>query len=311
MSLFGLQPGKLHLGNIISLLEWKNNATANNYKKVLLIADLHRLTKKISYNDNDNINQNCIDHLLKLDLINNDDIVIIQSKYQYFLLDMMWKIASILNINYLNKIFNIRCLEQKNFKNVALFLYPLLMVCDLILFGEYNLTVGFDQKMHIEFFNKLNIIKNINRIKNFYYTEKILMLNSEEKMSKSLEKSNPNGIIFLNEDVISIRKKILKARTFTSSYQNIEELNKNEFIHVKNIIKCISTITNNSFEETVKKYLNTNFITLKNDFLYHYLELQKKFCENKITKDLNINNLSNNIIEERMNDFLKAFNKTN
>lgn len=307
-NLFGIQPGKLHLGNIISLLNWKNISNSNNCKKILLIADLHRQTKKLSQFIKIET-ENCINEILSLNILNEGDCIIVQSDYKNYLFEMSWDLSNNISFNYLEKIFNIRK-KEADICNVGLLLYPLLMACDLYLFGSNFLTVGHDQKMHIEFFKKCKKFKKLNRIQNYIFTEKVIRLDSDIKMSKSDINHTNKGIIYLDDSIETVYNKIDKGKTATNLLTSLDELNLIEFKHIKNMIYCISVINQMNYKECALKYLFKKYVYLKNDFkssINTVFNIKLNNIE-KNCKDLYENTNMHNLIINRFNMFKSMLN---
>ena len=108
--------------------------------------------------------------------------------------------------------------KMRHPKEASVFLlrYPILMAADILLQRATHIPVGKDQTAHLEIsrllaqkFNRL--YGDVFPIPRPYQTEgvKLMSLDGQGKMSKS----HPQGAIFLNENIVLVRRKIRRAVT--------------------------------------------------------------------------------------------------
>lgn len=154
----------------------------------------------------------------------------------------------------------------------GLLTYPALMAADILLYNAHLVPVGNDQKQHLELTRNLAI-----RFNNKYKTDlfvipepaipkvgaRIMDLQDPTvKMSKSA--SNPKGVIFLNEDLDSIIKKIKTAKT---DCLNVVHYDLENQPGVSNLMNIYSALSNISLEEIEKKYQGQNYGVFKSDLI--------------------------------------------
>ncbi|MGM9972579.1 MAG: tryptophan--tRNA ligase [Clostridiaceae bacterium] len=152
--------------------------------------------------------------------------------------------------------------------NAGLFVYPVLMAADILLYNADLVPVGKDQKQHLELARDLAERFNKAYSPTFTIPEgyippagaKIMDLQDPtKKMSKSTD--NPNGCILVMDPPEVIRKKISRAVTDSLGVVNYTE----DQPGVQNLINIICAIKNISPEEVVKSYEGKGYADLKRD----------------------------------------------
>ncbi len=152
--------------------------------------------------------------------------------------------------------------------NAGLFVYPVLMAADILLYNADLVPVGKDQKQHLELAR--DIAERFNKAYSPTFTipegyippagAKIMDLQDPtKKMSKSTD--NPNGCILIMDPPEVIRKKISRAVTDSIGIVNYTD----EQPGVQNLINIICAIKNITPEEVVKSYEGKGYADLKRD----------------------------------------------
>ncbi len=305
--LSGIQPGKVHIGTMASILFSRIKISENeNTNNVFLIADIHRQTKTPDHQYN-------IDCFVKnIRILTNDKwLLITQSSIENMLLKILWKLSVLCKVKDLNKIFIYHSMYKKNLtnKNTGMFLYPILMCADILLFNPRIVIVGKDQKINVEFahkmFRKLGK-KDIEFIYSDIQTNSFA--NTKYKMSKS--GNNNQGTLYLEDDINVAKEKIFRAVTTSNQLETIEDIYKPENVGVVNLINCVyhintalSIIKNKriiSKDYIFNKYINTNFLVLKQD-LFQVFKLLKNIIE-----QANLYNNNEEFLETCKNYVLKT-----
>lgn len=141
--------------------------------------------------------------------------------------------------------------------NVGLFTYPVLMAADILLYQSDLVPVGVDQMQHLEIARDIaerfnNIYGDVFTVPEAYIGKvgaKIMSLqDASKKMSKSDE--NPNGSIYLMDDVDTIMRKCKRAVTDSEA----KVLYRDEQPGVKNLIDIYSACTGLKPEDVVKEF---------------------------------------------------------
>lgn len=202
----------------------------------------------------------------------------------------------------------------------GLFVYPTLMAADILLYDADIVPVGKDQKQHIELTRDIALRMNKKYNKTLFKVpemysvkagEKIMDLqNPEIKMSKSNE--NQKGTIFLLEDLKSVEKKIMQAKTDSLNCVKYDLENQKG---ISNLMTIYSCITNKTFEEIEKEFENQNYGVFKkklSEVLISFLEKiqaeYKKYYEGKEIDIMLEKNAvkANEIANKKINDVQKT-----
>ena len=153
----------------------------------------------------------------------------------------------------------------------GLFMYPVLMAADILLYDTDIVPVGIDQKQHIELTRDL-----CNRVNNKYgetfvlpegrYLKegaKIMALDDPtKKMSKSAE--NELSRISLLDDEAKIKKAIMRATTDSDGTIKFDQENKPGISNLMNIYTAFSDL---SIEDIEKKYEGKGYGDFKKDLV--------------------------------------------
>lgn len=149
--------------------------------------------------------------------------------------------------------------QTKEGIDTGLFVYPTLMVADILLYNTAIVPVGKDQQQHVELTRDLAERFNKRYGQTFLMPDvyvapvgnKILNLqNPLEKMNKS-DNGDNKGTIFLMDDIEVAKKKIMSAKTDNFNKVHFDEENQPG---ISNLMSIISKITNESFESIEKRY---------------------------------------------------------
>lgn len=172
----------------------------------------------------------------------------------------------------------------------GLFLYPVLMAADILLYKAEYVVVGADQKQHVELCRDIAERFNKKYGETFTICEPMIvktggrimdLLNPTIKMSKS--NTNENGTVFLLDQPEIAAKKIMGAKTDSL---NIVKYDVENQPAISNLLTIYSSLTNKSIEEIVKQYVNKTYGALKKDLA----EIIKQFLtqfQNKYQQTLN------------------------
>ncbi len=286
----GVQPtGRLTLANYIGAL--KNFvAMQEEYNSYVFVADLHGLT---TYQEPKEFNERVLE-LAALFLACGIDpkktTFFIQSEVDEHSV-LGYLIAFQSRVGELARMTQYKSKKESNFNggvDLGLFIYPTLMAADILLYDAHIVPVGADQKQHIEItrdlaerFNKKysdifvlpdhSIPKIGARIMN--------LQNPEEKMSKSAPE-NDKGTLFLLDDLDSIRKKIMSAKTDSDNIIKYDVDNKPG---ISNLMTIMSVLSGMTFKEIEDKYKDANYGTFKKEVadvvVLKISEIQDKYNE--------------------------------
>lgn len=257
--------GKLTLGNYIGAIKnWRE--MQENYNSIFAIADLHSLTIDIDSNELTDNTYNQFATFLAAGLDPEKSIIYCQSHVKEHA-----ELAWIMNCNtYFGEASRMTQFKDAKAKNknisVGLFVYPMLMAADILLYNTNVVPVGIDQMQHVE------ICRDVANHFNSKYGEtftlpkgitpktgaKIMgLLNPTKKMAKSGD--NDNDVIYIEDDNETIIRKFKRAVT--------DSLNRIKYCEeqpgVSNLLTIYSAMKNISIEQAENEFQGCGYGDLK------------------------------------------------
>ena len=268
--LSGVKPtGKMTLGDYIG--SFRNFASYQDENETyIFIADLHALTKPIDPQDLRNNTYDILSFYLAAGLDPEKCCLFKQSD----IAEVALLNSIIINYIYMGELS--RMTQYKDFVNknagkevgVGLFAYPVLMAADLFMYDTELCPVGEDQRQHVE------LAHDIARRINNRYKENILSMpkaitpkvgkrimnlsDPTQKMSKSVK--DPKGEIYLADDMKTVRKKFMSAKTDTGCEVKYDVENKPG---ISNLLQIYAAIKEISIEDAEKEFVGCNYGTFK------------------------------------------------
>ena len=271
--LTGVRPsGRLTLGNYLGAIRNFVNFQYNYEKSIIFIADLHGITSPRDPIEVQQAIEECVDLYLACGVDFTHTKIFQQSSVdEHAVLGFI--IAFQCKMGELNRMTQFK-LKSKEFTrdgvDVGLYIYPTLMIADILLYDSNCVPVGADQKQHIEMtrdlaqrFNKRYC--EIFTVPEYYIApigNKILSLSDpSKKMSKS-DDINDKGTIFLLDDIEITRKKIMSAVTDIFSVIKFDEERQPG---ISNLMSIYSSVTGMSFVDIETKYCGKGYGVFKKD----------------------------------------------
>lgn len=160
--------------------------------------------------------------------------------------------------------------SKKEGVDTGLFVYPTLMVADILLYNTSIVPVGKDQQQHVELTRDLAERFNSRYGETFVMPDvyispvanKVLNLqNPQEKMNKS-DDGNNKGTIFLMDDIETAKAKIMSAKTDSLNKVHFDEENQPG---ISNLMSILSKITGESFESIENRYVGLGYGVFKKE----------------------------------------------
>ena len=161
--------------------------------------------------------------------------------------------------------------KDKEKASVGLYIYPILMAADILLYDATHVPVGEDQKQHLELCRDIAQKFNLDfEAPNFFkIPEPLIKKNFSRIMSlkdgkKKMSKSDLSELsrINLNDDKDSIINKIKKAKTDPHPIPDtIEQLKKRP--EAENLLGIYSSLNNQILNETLNEFSGKNFSDFK------------------------------------------------
>ena len=259
MILSGLQPsGIMTLGNYLGAVKnWVK--LQNEYDCLFMIADMHALTVP---QEPVNLRKRCYEVLalyMACGLDPEKSTLFFQSHVPQHA-ELSWALTCTTYLGELSRMTQFKD-KSKNAKDtgvgVGLFVYPVLMAADILLYQANLVPVGADQKQHLEITRVL--AERFNRLYGDVFTipepyipevgARIMSLQDPtKKMSKS--DSNPNGYVsIVDEPEVIIRK--LKRAVTDSDTRICRGEGKDG---IENLMSIYSIMTDKTFEEIEREF---------------------------------------------------------
>jgi len=270
----GVQPtGNLHLGNYIGAI--KNfvdlqNETGNEC--IYCVVDLHAITTK---QDPKILKANLRETtatFLASGMDPNKSIIFNQSLVPAHS-EGSWILGCVARMGWLNRMtqFKEKAGKDKEKASVGLYIYPVLMTADILLYDASHVPVGEDQKQHLELSRDIAQKFNLDfNVPNFLRVpEPLIQKNFSRIMSlkdgtKKMSKSDPSDLsrINLTDSKDEIKNKIKKAKTDKDPLP-IDDTNLNQRPEVENLLGIYSSLNNQSLKNSIDDFRGKNFSDFK------------------------------------------------
>ena len=270
----GVQPtGNLHLGNYLGAI--KNFVELQNDKNnecIYCVVDLHSITVK---QDPKILKKNIRETtatFLASGLNPNNSIIFNQSSVSAHS-EGAWILSCVSRMGWLSRMtqFKEKAGKDKEKASVGLYIYPVLMAADILLYDATHVPVGEDQKQHLELCRDIaQKFNNDFNVPDFLKApEPLIQKNFARIMSlkdglKKMSKSDPSDLsrINLNDNKDLIINKIKKAKTDTLPMPSPnEDLKKRP--EVQNLLGIYSSISNESIDKIKSEFEGKNFSIFK------------------------------------------------
>ena len=296
----GVQPtGNLHLGNYIGAI--KNFVDLQNQQGnecVYCVVDLHAITTKQDPKIlKSNIRETTAAFLAsgidpKKSIIFNQSLVSAHS-------EVSWILGCVARMGWLNRMtqFKEKAGKDKEKASVGLYIYPVLMAADILLYDATHVPVGEDQKQHLELSRdiaqKFNLDFNVPDF--LRVPEPLIQKNFSRIMSlkdgkNKMSKSDPSDLsrINLTDDKDQIVNKIKKAKTDNDPLPS-DDKNLSNRPEVENLLGIYSSLTGQSLKNSINEFSGKNFSEFKKKLAEIVVEKISPISIeiNKLQKDIN------------------------
>ena len=270
----GVQPsGNLHLGNYLGAI--KNFVQLQNDKKnecIYCVVDLHSITVK---QDSKILKQNIRETtaaFIASGLDPKKSIIFNQSSVSAHA-EGAWILGCVSRMGWLSRMtqFKEKAGKDKEKASVGLYIYPILMAADILLYDATHVPVGEDQKQHLELtrdiaqkFNTDFKAQDFFKIPEPLIQEKFSRIMSLKDAKNKMSKSDPSDAsrINLTDTEEQIHNKIKKAKTDTKSFPvNEKDLNKRP--EIQNLIGIYSSLKSQKITDTINEFQGKNFSNFK------------------------------------------------
>ena len=294
----GVQPtGNLHLGNYLGAI--KNFVSLQKDKQnncIYCVVDLHAITVK---QDPKVLKKNIRETTATFVAsgLNPKESIIFNQSMVPSHSEGAWLLGCIARMGWLNRMtqFKEKAGRDKEKASVGLYIYPILMASDILLYDTTHVPVGEDQKQHLELTRDIAQKFNLDfDCKDFLTApEPLIQKNFSRIMSlkdgtKKMSKSDPSdqSRINMTDDKDLIVSKIKKAKTDSAKLpENDKDINNRP--ELKNLYGIFSSIQNQALDLTIDEFKGKNFSDFKN-----------KLAEVLVEKIYPISNETNKLLKD-------------
>ncbi len=270
----GVQPtGNLHLGNYLGAI--KNFVDLQKDKDnfcIYCVVDLHAITVKQDPKVlKKNIRETTASFLASG--INSSKSIIFNQSMVPSHTEGSWLLSCVARMGWLNRMtqFKEKAGHDKEKASVGLYIYPVLMAADILLYDATHVPVGEDQKQHIELtrdiaqkfntdFNCSDFLKIPEPLIQKDFSRIMSLRDGTKKMSKS--DPSDQSRINITDTKDQIINKIRKAKTDSKPIsENASDLEDRP--ELKNLLGIFSSLQNQDLEVSIKEFAGKNFSELK------------------------------------------------
>jgi tryptophanyl-tRNA synthetase len=293
----GIKPsGDLHLGNYMGAVRnWLTLQAENKGTNYFSIVDWHAITVPQEPADLRRRSMEIAKLFLSFGIDPEKSVVFLQSQVPEHT-ELAWLLTCFASMGELNKMTQFKeKTDKQEHVGAGLFMYPVLMAADVLLYDTTKVPVGEDQVQHVE------LARNLAERFNHRYNQEIFVVpnyvvnkigtrlkslqNPEKKMSKS-DGGDKNLIYILKDSPESAYKKIKSAVTDSFAKVNYDEVNQPG---ISNLLEIYSVFENISVEKAEKKFQDATY----GDFKHSVGESVAKFLTGVQTR---YNQLSNEYV---------------
>ena len=271
----GVQPtGNLHLGNYLGAI--KNFTKLQNDIEnscIFCVVDLHSITV---HQDPKQLKKNVretVATFIACGIDPSKSIIFNQSSVPAHS-EGAWILGCISRMGWLNRMtqFKEKAGKDKEKASIGLYVYPVLMAADILLYDTTHVPVGNDQKQHLELcrdiaqkfnndFSKKDFLKIPEPLIQENFSRIMSLKNGLNKMSKS-DPSDASRIN-LTDNKDQIINKIKKAKTDNLSMPTSKDELRNR-PEINNLIEIYSSFTDENLVQSLNNLNGKSFSDLKN-----------------------------------------------
>ncbi len=269
----GIQPtGDVHLGNYLGAIRNWTKMQDDGIETVYCLVDLHAITQ---WQSPEQLRANVLDMataLLACGISPEKSVLLVQSANPHHS-ELNWIFSTVGRIGWLNRMtqFKEKAGKHKENASVGLYVYPILMAADILLYHANLVPVGDDQLQHLELARDIAQKFNHDYQKEDFFPlpEATLQAVATRVMSlrdgtSKMSKSDPSDMtrILLKDDADMIAQKIKKAKTDPLALpETVDELEGRA--EAKNLLSIYAALNNQTLQNVLSEYAGKNFSDFK------------------------------------------------
>lgn len=257
--LSGIQPSasSITLGNYLGAV--KNWTTLQDeYNCMYAMMDMHTITVRQTPSELRRNTVSLLAQYIACGIDETKNLMFIQSHVPAHA-ELAWILSCYTQMGELQRMtqFKDKSAKHKDNINAGLFTYPVLMAADILLYQADLVPVGADQKQHLEITRDIatrfnSIYGDVFTIPEPYIGKESARIMSLQTPTAKMSKSdpNPNGCIFLLDDIDTIVRKIKRAVTDSDACVQYAEGKDG----VNNLLNIYCSVTGKTIDEAVNEF---------------------------------------------------------
>ncbi len=262
--LSGIQPSaaSITLGNYLGAV--KNWTTLQDeYNCMYAMMDMHTITVRQTPAELRKNTVSLLAQYIACGIDETKNLMFIQSHVPAHA-ELAWILNCYTQMGELQRMtqFKDKSAKHKDNINAGLFTYPVLMAADILLYQADLVPVGADQKQHLEITRDIatrfnSIYGDVFTIPEPYIGKESARIMSLQTPTAKMSKSdpNPNGCIFLLDDVDTIVRKIKRAVTDSEAVVKYAEGKDG----VNNLLNIYCSVTGKTMDDAVNEFANCGY----------------------------------------------------
>lgn len=257
-----------YFGAMLPIIEMAKRRS-DEYQVNMFIPDLHSFTTPINHGTLYNKILNNARLFVAAGLpLDNDNIHVYRQSHVPAHSELTWILDCFTGMGEMNRMTQFKDKSAKLSEDrisVGLFNYPVLMACDVLLYGAEYVPVGEDQSQHIEYmrdiaerintqFGDVFILpKSVKEQHDFFGKGQGLRIKDLADPTKKMSKSDESGkgVIFLRDDPEVAAKKIMSATTDDKAHVRFDRENQPG---VSNLLEILALLRGVPLDTVVKEF---------------------------------------------------------
>lgn len=257
-----------YFGAMLPTIEMANQK-AGEYQVNMFIPDLHSFTTPV---DHDAL-QGQIMHNARLFAaaglpLNHDDILLYRQSYVPAHSELTWIVDCFTGMGEMERMTQFKDKSSKlggDRVSVGLFNYPILMTCDILLYGAKYVPVGDDQTQHLEFTRDIagrmnskfgdlfEVPYEVSKQHEFFGKGQGLRIMDLADPTKKMSKSDDTGkgVIFLTDKPEDAHKKVMSATTDDLASVNYNPI---EQPGISNLLQILALLRGHPLDDVESAY---------------------------------------------------------
>ncbi len=262
--LSGIQPSaaSITLGNYLGAV--KNWATLQDeYNCMYAMMDMHTITVRQTPADLRRNTLSLLAQYIACGIDEEKNLMFIQSHVPAHA-ELAWILNCYTQMGELQRMtqFKDKSAKHKDNINAGLFTYPVLMAADILLYQTDLVPVGADQKQHLEITRDIatrfnSVYGDVFKIPEPYIGKESARIMSLQTPTSKMSKSdpNPNGCVFILDDIDTVIRKFKRAVTDSEAVVEYREGKDG----VNNLLNIYCSVTGKTMEEAVALFAGSGY----------------------------------------------------